>query len=185
MTERAKLYINCPFHEKEVDFSVQHNITEDEYVRMLREYSSTIGKSGPSNGSINRYGMYDVKDFQHQEDEGKLSSANIFVYDMTGKKCYGNDICNIKKNGMTVLIFEIPDSEMEEPFEDEYKFWKQDSMKINNDKQIGKDDRIRFLPIKEFQLEMGYHLFKLEGCKLYHDYGDGKVAIIVQKITEI
>ena len=185
MIEQAKLYIPCPFQEKMGDFSTQESISEDEYVRMLREYSSTIGKGGPSNRNLNRYGIYDVKNIQQQENEEKLSSANIIVYDMSGKKCTGNDICNIKKNGMTVLIFEILEDNMEESFEDEYKFWKQDSMKINNDKQLDQDDRIRFLPIKELQLEMGYYLFKLEGCKLYHDYNDGKVAIIVQKIKEI
>lgn len=185
MIESAKLYMSCPFQEKMGDFSTQKTISEDEYVKMLREYSSTIGKSEPSNRILNRYGVYDIKNVQQQENEEKLSSANIFVYDMSGKKCSGDDICNIKKNGMTVLIFEIPENNMEESFEDEYKFWKQDSMKINNDKQLGQDDRIKFLPIKEFQLEMGYYLFKLEGCKLYHDYNDGKVALIVQKITEI
>lgn len=184
MNEQATLYMKCPFHEKTGDFSAPHDINEDEYVRMLREYSATIGKGAVVSSRNNRHGVYDIKNFTKQEDD-ILSKANVIVYDMSGKKCNGNDICMIQKNGMAVIIFDILEDSMEESFEDEYKFWKQDSIKINNDEQLEQDDRIRFLPIKDLQLEMGYYMFKLEGCKLYHDYNDGKIAVIVQKITEI
>ena len=176
--------MDCPFQENMGDFSVQQNISEDEDIRMLREYSSTIGKGGISVNRDNRYNIRDVKTYD-QSDEPHMSSADVEVYDMSGKKCSTSDIDCIKKNGMAVLIFEIFEKDMEDAFQDEFKFWKQDSVKILTDPQLGQDDIIRFLPIKELQLEINYHLFKLTGCKMYHDYNNGKYAIIVQKITEI
>ena len=184
MSEQSILYMKCPFHEKTGDFSASQEINEDEYVRMLREYSATIGKGSVTSSKNNRYNFYDVKDFSTQDEE-IISKTNVIVYDMSGVKCTVNDIYNIKKNGMAVIILEILEENMEEAFEEEYKFWKQDSMKINNDTQLEQDDRIRFLPIKDLELEMEYHVFKLEGCKLYHDYNNGKIALIVKRIIEI
>jgi hypothetical protein len=183
MTNKAKLYMICPFSEKMGDFSTQQQISEDEYVKMLREYSATIGKGSPLSSIWNRHGVFEINNTQEEKDIE--SSANVTIFDINGKKCTGDDICNIKKNGMTVLIIEIDDDSMEDSFEDEFKFWKQDSMKINNDKQLSKDDRIRFLPLKDFKLDIDYYLFELKGCKLYHDYNNGKIAIIVQTIKEI
>ena len=180
----TKLYMNCPFQEKTGNFETNQNISEEEYVRMLREYSSTIGKGNITNNTDRRYNIVDVRQ-QKVIEENNLSSADVEVYSMSGKKCTSDDISVIEKKGMAVLILELLDDSMEEAFQDEFKFWKQDSMKIITDSQLEEDDKIRFLPMKELQLEMDYHLWKLTNCKLYHDYNDGKYAIIVQKITKI
>jgi hypothetical protein len=58
-------------------------------------------------------------------------------------------------------------------------------MNINNDTQIDKNERIRFLPTKDLQFEIERHLFALSGCKLYCDYDNLKVALIIQSIKEI
>ena len=86
---------------------------------------------------------------------------------------------------MGVLIIEIIENNMEDSFESEFKFWKKDSMNINNDTEIDKNERIKFLPIKDLQFEIDNHLFTLSGCKIYCEYDRLKVALIIQKIKEI
>ena len=86
---------------------------------------------------------------------------------------------------MGVLIFEINDTEMDDAFETEFKFWKKDSMNINNDSEIDKDERIKFLPVKDLRFELDNHLFSLSGCKMYCEYDKLKVALIIQSVKEI
>jgi hypothetical protein len=74
---------------------------------------------------------------------------------------------------------------MEESFESEFKFWKRDSMNINNDEHIDKNSRIQFLPTKDLKFEIDNHMFLLYGCKLYCEYDRTKVALIIQQIKEI
>ena len=86
---------------------------------------------------------------------------------------------------MGVIIIELVEDEMDEAFETEFKFWKRESMNINNDEQIGKNERIQFLPEKDLEFEIDHHLFSFQGCKMYCEYDRLKVALIIQKITEI
>jgi hypothetical protein len=113
------------------------------------------------------------------------STASAKIYNIAGKACGIDEIYRIQRTGMGVLIFEIIDSEMEDAFESEFKFWKKDSMNINNDPEIDKNERIRFLPIKNLQFEIDKHMFMLSGCKMYCDYDKLKVALIIQSIKEI
>ena len=86
---------------------------------------------------------------------------------------------------MGVLIFEIIDSDIDESFESEFKFWKVDSMNINNDCEINSDERIKFLPTKDLKFEIDDHLFLLSGCKMYCEYNNLKVALIIKNLKEI
>ena len=86
---------------------------------------------------------------------------------------------------MGILIIDIVDEKIDDTFESEFKFWKRDSMNINNDKQIDKDERIKFLPTKNLKFEIDNHLFMFSGCKMYCEYDRMKVALIIQNIKEI
>lgn len=184
MNSIGKLFIDCPEPDKKNAFSVEKELSEAEYVKMLREYSTTIGTGMPrsNNNSYSRNSFYDMKvdDYTHT-----YSSAKAKIYNISGKPCDIYELYRIQKTGMGVLIIEIIESEMEDAFETEFKFWKKDSMNINNDKEIDKNERIKFLPVKDLQFEIDKHLFKLSGCKIYCEYDKMKVAIIIQKITEI
>lgn len=183
MNSIGKLFIDCPEPEKKDAFSVEKELSETEYVKMLREYSTTIGTGMPrNNNAYNRNGFYEVK---VEEDIPHYSSAKVKIYNISGKPCDITELYRIQRTGMGVLIVEIIESEMEEAFESEFKFWKKDSMNINNDPEIDKNERIRFLPVKDLQFEIDRHLFKLFGCKIYCEYDKLKVAFIIQKITEI
>lgn len=183
MNSIGKLYIDCPEPEKKDAFSAGKELSEDEYVRMLRDYSTTIGTGMPrSNYNTNHYG---IQEMVEEKNRITYSTACAKIFDISGKPCGVNELYRIQQTGMGVLIFEIIDSEMEEGFESEFKFWKKDSMNINNDPQIDKNERIRFLPTKDLQFEIDRHLFMLSGCKLYCDYSNLKVALIIQSVKEI
>lgn len=176
------LYIDCPPQEKKDAFNVKKELTEDEYVKMLREYSTTIGTSVSKN--MNKYG-FETSAPKYTEDETFFSKASAKIFNISGELCDIKELYRIQRTGMGVLIFEINENEMEESFESEFKFWKKDSMNINNDKDIDKDERIRFLPIKNLKFEIDRHLFLLTGCKMYCEYDRFKVALIIQNIKEI
>lgn len=182
MNSIGKLYIDCPEPEKKDAFNAGKELTEAEYVKMLREYSTTIGTGMPKKNYNNYYKIYDIVE---QTDNVNYSNATVKIYDISGKPCDIHELYRIQNNGMGVLIFEIIDTEMEEAFESEFKFWKKDSMNINNDIEIDKNERIRFLPTKDLKFEINNHLFLLTGCKLYCEYDKLKVALIIQNIKEI
>lgn len=182
MNSIGKLYIDCPEQEKKGAFNVGREISEDEYVRMLRDYSTTIGTSMPYSG-YNRHGVYEIS----QDNNKSISYAktDVCIYDISGKPCDINELYRIQKNGMGVLIVEVIEHDIDDVFETEFKFWKQESMNINNDKTIDKDDRIRFLPVKDLKFEINNHMFMFNGCKIYCEYDRLKVALIIQEINEI
>lgn len=183
MNSIGVLYIDCPEPDKKDAFNAGREISEDEYVRMLRDYSTTIGTGIPSS-SYNRHGVYEIKQNSSMEDIN-YSKSSARIYDISGKPCDIKELYRIQKTGMGVLIIELFETEMDESFESEFKFWKKDSMNINNDVQIDKDERIRFLPEKNLQFEIDDHLFLMKGCKMYYEYDRLKVALIIQKIIEI
>jgi hypothetical protein len=183
MNSTGILYIDCPAQEKNDAFSVNKNFTEDEYVKMLREYSTTIGAGISKINSFDKH--YNFYENKINKDEIIYSKASVNIYDISGSLCDITELYNIQRNGMGILIIEIDKSKMEDSFESEFKFWKRDSMNINNDKDIDKDERIRFLPIKDLQFEIDNHLFLFSGCKIYCEYTDFKVALIIQNIKEI
>lgn len=184
MNSIGTLYIDTPAQEKQGAFNVEREISEDEYVRMLRDYSATIGTGMPGNSITNRYGVYNINNKTEQADE-HYSKATAKIYDISGKPCGVREIDRIIKTGMGVLIIEIDEHDLDDTFESEFKFWKRDSMNINNDTQIDKDERIRFLPTKDLKFEIDYHMYMFIGCKIYCEYEKMKVALIIQKITEI
>lgn len=181
MNSKGILYIDCPEQDKKNAFSAKE-LTEDEYVKMLREYSMSIGMGISHNDFNSRHNVYEIND---NEEKINYSKSSAIIYNMKGEKCDIKELYRIQKNGMGILIIELLESEMEDTFESEFKFWKKDSMNINNDKNIDKDDRIRFLPIKDLKFEIDEHMFLLSGCKLYYEYDRMKVALIIQKIKEI
>jgi len=184
MNSIGTLYIDCPAQEKNNAFNAGREISEDEYVRMLREYSTTIGTGMPVSSNINRHGVYEIQQYTNNE-ENNLSKCQTKIYDISGKPCDIKEIYRIQKTGMGVIIIELLENDMEEAFETEFKYWKRDSMNINNDEQIDKNSRIQFLPVKDLEFEIDRHLFLFQGCKLYCEYDRFKVALIIQKITEI
>lgn len=184
MNSIGTLYIDCPVQDKKDSFSVNKELSEDEYVRMLREYSNTIGTGMPKNTHNSKFQMYEIGNTIEQNDLS-YSKALTKIYNISGVPCGLNELYRIQKSGMGVLIIEILENDMEEYFESEFKFWKRDSMNINNDKEIDKNERIRFLPVKDLKFEIDKHMFLFSGCKMYCEYDRLKVALIIQNIKEI
>jgi hypothetical protein len=184
MNSIGTLFIDCPMQEKQGAFTAGREISEDEYVKMLRDYSATIGTGMPRSGADNRHGVYTIHQGQNEEEKN-MSKSSVQIYDISGKPCDIRELYRIQKNGMGVIIIELLENEMEDSFESEFKFWKRDSMNINNDAQISKNERIRFLPEKDLEFEIDGHVFLFLGCKMYCEYDRLKVALIIQRITEI
>lgn len=185
MNSTGTLYIECPAQEKKNAFDAGREISENEYIRMLREYSTTIGVGMPRNSGYDRYGSYEIYQDNNAVVNVNYSKSPARIYDISGIPCDINEIYKILRQGMGVLIIEIIEDNIDDIFETEFKFWKQESMNINNDNMIDKDDRIRFLPIKDLRFEIDNHLFSFNGCKIYCEYDRFKVALIIQEINEI
>lgn len=181
MNSIGTLYIDCPEQERKGAFDAK-DISEDEYVKMLRDYSTTIGVGLPKTNN-KHFNSYEYKEYK--TENVNYSKAKAKIYNISGQPCDINELYRIQKNGMGVLIVEIIENNMEDSFESEFKFWKKDSMNINNDTEIDKNERIKFLPIKDLQFEIDKHVFTLSGCKIYCEYDRLKVALIIQKIKEI
>lgn len=184
MNSIGSLYIDCPDLEKNISFQVEKELTEDEYVKMLREYSTTIGVNTPYNNFYNNK-KNDVREINYQKEKTNFKKASTKIFNIKGEPCGVKELYDIQRRGMGVLIIDIFDTNLDESFETEFMFWKKDSMNINNDTEISKDERIRFLPIKDLQFEIDNHMFLLTGCKIYCEYSRMKVALIIQKIKEI
>ena len=180
MNSIGKLYIDCPEHKGDNEFTPNRELSEYEYVKMLRDYSATIGTSSTYNN--NRFA---VKDLENNNERNVFKCATAKVFDISGAPCGVNELYRIQKTGMGVLIIEVIDEDIDDSFETEFMFWKKDSMNINNDSEIDKDERIRFLPVKDLRFELDEHMFQLYGCKIYCEYDRMKVAVIIQKINEI
>lgn len=178
MISNGILYIDCPQQEKEGAFNPGREINEDEYVKMLREYSLSIGNNIQKEYNNISYNKYIPENINY-------SNANVKIYNISGNLCDINELYKIQENGMGVLLIEITDNPMNDSFESEFKFWKRESMIINTDKNIDKNDRIRFLPTKNLKFEIENHSFMLMNTKLYHQYDDSKIALIIQYIKEI
>lgn len=183
MSSKGILFIDCPEQEKENAFSAGKEISEDEYVRMLRDYSKTIGTSHNSSYT-NQFKIHEFNQNDYEENKN-YAKASAIIYDISGNLCDVRELYKIQRNGVGILIIDIIKSETDDAFESEFKFWKRDSMNINNDESITKDDRIRFLPVKDLQFEIDRHLFLFSGCKIYYEYEDSKIALIIQSIKEI
>ena len=171
MNSIGTLYIDCPEQERKGAFDAKY-ISEDEYVKMLREYSTTIGIGLPKINNNNHFSSYEYKEYK--TEKVNYSKAKTKIYSISGQPCDINELYRIQKNGMGVLIIEIIENDMEDSFESEFKFWKKDSMNINNDTEIDKNERIKFLPIKDLQFEIDKHVFTLSGCKIYCEYENNK-----------
>lgn len=183
MNTIGTLYIDCPAQEKKDAFTTNKTFTEDEYVKMLRDYSATIGVGMPKYSTNNsKLNVYELKE---NKNNTTYSKALTRIYNISGLPCGINELYKIQKNGMGVLIIEVLPDNIDDMFESEFKFWKKDSMNINNDKDIDKDERIRFLPIKDLKFEIDNHLFLFLGCKIYCEYDNLKVALIIQNVKEI
>lgn len=183
MNSIGKIYIDCPEQEKKGAFEVKKELTEEEYVKMLRDYSTSIGAGFiQKNNFDKKYGFYD----NFKNDELNYIDAKCEIYDISGKLCNIKELYRIQRTqNAGVIIINIDTTTMNENFESEFRFWKKDSMNINNNKNINKNDRIRFLPKRELKFEIDNHMFLFSGSKIYCEYEEFKVALIIEKITEI
>jgi hypothetical protein len=82
MNSKGKLYIDCPEPEKNDAFSAGKELSEDEYVRMLRDYATTIGTGMTRNNyNNNRYNVYDVIE---DKSVPTYSTASAKIFDIAG-----------------------------------------------------------------------------------------------------
>lgn len=175
------LYIETIDDDNEKKFSVKRELTENEYVKMLREYSSTLDTAYKN---FDNY-KYNYLDDDQQQNNNKYVNASVIIHDLSNSLCNKNENNNIQKNEFTVFIIQLVDNEIDETFETEFKIWKNDSLKIINDNDINEDDKIRFLPKRDLNFEFENHLYCFLNSKLYNEYDNNKFAIIVENIIEI
>lgn len=176
---RAILYMECPIENKQT-FTTVKEISEDDYIRMLREYSATLGMPERNNTS-NRYNIQEVQ----QEQKKNIRKASVSLYGMDGYPCDVRALYDIEDSGPGIIIFKLEDNTPDEEFEEEFRVWKTESKKIISDNTINDERKIQFLPVKDFEILIDRHEFFLSGCKMYHEYEDGKMAFIIQRIKEI
>ncbi len=183
MNDKNYLYINVPFIVQEDSFTYNKELTSDEYVKMLREYSNSLNSN--KNFDNKHFNSYE---FDYDEEKNNFVKAPVIIYDINGDKANINELYRIIKTGISILIIEIPYYEIEnldEIFESEFKMWKKESLNIQSNMDLDENQKIKLLPEKTLRLEMDDHLFELYNCKLYCEYDNFKVALIIEKVEEI
>lgn len=184
MNSKGKLYIDYVNQENDGGFQVKKELTEDEYIKMLREYSLTLN---PSYHSTNNKPTYQTgyNETTNTENDISYTACDIVLYDINGLLCDINEIYHIQQNGIGILIIDIDLNSMDDNFETEFKFWKLNSTNIIKDKSLNQDEIIRLLPPKDLKLEIDGHIFILYHTVLYHSYSPSKYALIIQNIKEL
>lgn len=181
MEQEIMLYLECPDQNKG-EFLPEKELSEGEYLRMLQEYSNSLNSL--RNNPNSRYNFVDEAKYQNKVKDAYLG-VKTTIFDITGHACGLRYLYDIEKRGSGVIIVDLATEAMDDVFEEEFRMWKQESMRFNNEVNLSDEERIRFLPSKNLKLGIDYHMFLLQGCKIYHVYDDFKVAILIQKIKEI
>ena len=179
----GKLFIDVSETELTEDVGNEISISEDDYIRMLREYSANVTSDKDCSFTYeNRYDDYsgDIK--------GSFSnaSADVSVYNISDLPLTELELSEYcESDSMFALIIEFV-GHVEDNFECEYKFWELNSQKISENEEYSEDEKIMFLPEKDMKLEVGDHEYLLSGCRHFKSYGKfDKFSILVNRINKI
>jgi hypothetical protein len=183
----AILFIECEKRKENFDYTKE--LTEDEYVAMLRGASDSIlGLEGFRNRDSleQRYGIYDinaVQTYQEKNDIEKLPfKANL--YTMNGDELTMQHISYFwNSNQQFIVILEVGD--IDNPMvEDTLNIWVTNSDHINNDKTLNDRLILSSLQPKDFEVKINNIYFTFKYCKMVDKINTNKFAILVNNIEK-
>lgn len=181
------LFIEC--EKRKESFDYKGEISEDEYVKMLREASESIlGLDGFSNRSTTdrRYGIYDVTEMNKYTFNGKDDFEELpfkaKLYDMNGNDLTMEHISYFwRSNSPFIVIVESED--IDNPMvEDTLNIWVTNSDHTNNDNTLNESLILKTLKPKDFRVKINNVGFKFKFCKMVNKINANKFALLVNNI---
>jgi hypothetical protein len=184
----AILFIEC--EKRKENFDYEEEITEDEYVKMLREAGDSIlGLDGYRDSLEKKYGMYDVSKmnelnvFANDTNTEELP-FNAHLYDMSGNDLTVEHISYFwKDNKPFIVIVEI--DEIDNPMvEDTLNIWITNSDYTNNDEKLNDTLILKTLKPKDFGVKIGKLYIRFQYCKMVEKMNANKFALLVNNIEK-
>lgn len=164
------------------------NLVMENFLQTDKQISQFLQNGCKTTTNINEINGYipnndiSIPDVQYDECE-----CEAFIQD--SKK---NDIAidffdAYRNNGnMFILIVNINPNTLNGDCESELKYWIDDSAKIQNDRDLDTETKLKILPPKNLKIKLGDITGELNDCKILQNYSDKKYpfhfAIIVNKI---
>jgi hypothetical protein len=183
----AVLYVEC--EKRKENFDYQGELSEEEYVKMLREASDSIlGSDGFSKRSTTekRYGIYDASEmykytFNNQDDFEELP-FKVKLFDMNNNDLTMEHISYFwRNNSPFIIIVEL--EEIDNPLvEDTLNIWLTNSDHTNNDDTLNESLILKTLKPKDFRTKINNVGFKLKFCKMVNKINANKFALLVNNI---
>lgn len=182
----AVLYVEC--EKRKENFDYQGEISEDEYVKMLKTASESIlGLDGFSkrNTIDKKYGFYDVSEMSKYETPKNDIEELPFrarIYSINGDDLELEHISVFWKQ-QTPFIIIVETDEIESPMvEDTLNIWITNSDRINNDETLNDRLILSSLQAKDLKLKVANRYFTLKYCKMVNKISFNKFALLVNNI---
>lgn len=184
----AILFIKC--EKRKENFDYEQEISEDEYVRMLREASESIlGLDGYSNRSTTerRYGVYDASEMNKltmmiEDADTESLPFKAKLYDMNGNDLTMEHISYFWRENKPFIII-VETEEIENPIvEDTLNIWVTNSDYTNNDETLNDNLILKTLKPKDFEVKIANVRINFKFCKMVDKINANKFALLVNNI---
>lgn len=183
----ALLYIEC--EKRKENFDYEKEISEEEYVKMLRQASDSIlgqDRFSKRNTLDRRYGLQDAKEvdvFYNRGDvEKKPFKVNLMKMDYS--ELLPQDLHAYYIN-CNLFIVIVSFSDIVEPIvEDTLNIWITNSDRINNDPNLTRELKLKSLEPKEMLLKFNDTYLSLGGCQMVEKISNNMFAMLVHKIEK-
>ena len=182
----AILFIEC--EKRKENFDYKEEISEDEYVKMLREAGDSIlGLDGYRDNLERKYGMYDVSEMNKltvmmEDADTEELPFKGHLYDMNGNDLTMEHISFFwRENKPFIVILET--EEIENPVvEDTLNIWVTNSDYTNNDDKLNDSLILKTLKPKNFGIRIGKFYVRFNYCKMVDKINANKFALLVNNI---
>lgn len=181
------LYIEC--EKRKENFDYEKEISEEEYVRMLKQASESIlGQDGFAKRSTleRRYGFQDAKELEMFYDRGDIEEkpfrARLMKMDYSDLSPQ-DLVYHYNNNSMFIAIVSFAD--IDEPIvEDTLNIWITNSDHINNDPNLNDELRLKSLEPKKMTVKFNNNYLSLIGCQMVEKISNNMFAMLVHKIEK-
>lgn len=168
-------------------------ISPEDYIKMLEDEqrkTSALIKNSNIGGSRIRYNSSNnMVNNYHVEKPVNYYEFPVTIFDINGQPENTNNLIRYyQTKEMFIMIIDMGiENTGINNYDDimsDIKFWVRNSLKIQNDKDIDPDSKLRLLPEKTFRLLINKNATaELENCRLVEEQSNMKLAMIVKTIT--
>lgn len=184
----AVLYIKC--ENQRDNFEYTKEISEDEYIKMLRDASDSIlGQDGFSKRSTSQqhHGVYDFDEWykgqqEMMQEDGEYLPFNAKLFNMNNTELTIQDIGYYYQSGKQFIVI-VKVDEIENPIvEDTLNIWITNSDHVNNDDTLNDQLILKSLKTKDFKVKVNNNYFTFKYCKMVSKIDFCTFALLVNNL---